>query len=157
MNARAIRDVTLQSSTPEFGLGEIGTDGSGNTYIYVKAAVANAAYEACLIDENYYTTPATTTTSAPGTGAGKAVCVPQIALTINYYGWALIKGTGTLLGAASCVKYTELNTTATSGVLDDDATAGAEVINNIAFDTTLTDAAATTCVLNYPNVGRTLA
>jgi hypothetical protein len=156
MAAIAIQDVTQESSTPEFVLGNIGFSNDGNYYIYVKAGEAITQYAASLIDENFNIVMATTTTSAPDAGQGKAVCVPQIALTNAYYGWALIKGTGSVLGAASCVKFTELNTTATAGTLDDGPDSGAEVINGIVFDTTLTGAAATTAVINRPFVGRTL-
>lgn len=156
MKAIGIQDVSLQSSTPEYVLGTVASSNDGNYYQYVKAGEAITQYATCLIDENYNIVMATTTTSAPDAGQGKAVCVPQIALTNAYYGWVLVKGTGSVLGAASCVKYTELNTTATAGTLDDDATAGAEVISGIVFDTTLTGAAATSAVINYPFVGRTL-
>jgi hypothetical protein len=147
---------TNVTTSPERLLGEYGTDGTGNTYIYVKGGESITQYATCLIDENFNILMSTATLTTPGTGAGKAVCVPQVAIASGSYGWALIKGTGTVLGAASCVKWTELTVTATSGVLDDATTAGLEVINNIAFDTTLTGAAATTCVMNFPNVGRTL-
>jgi hypothetical protein len=157
MKAIAIQDVSLQSSTPEYVLGTVASSNDGNYYQYVKAGEAYTQYACGLIDEDYTIVMATTTTSAPGAGQGKAVGVPQIALTSGYYGWALVKGTGSVLGAASCVKFTELNTTATAGTLDDDATSGAEVISGIVFDTTLTDAAATSAVINYPLVGRTLA
>jgi hypothetical protein len=139
-----------------FKLGSAGMDADGNEYLFVKASGAAAAYNCSLVDEAFLAVPATTTTSAPGTGAGKRVCVPQIAIADTYLGWAMVKGLGKVLGAASCVKYTQINTTGTAGVLDDDATAGAEIINNIAFSATLTGAAATACVMDHPVVGRTL-
>ncbi len=156
MSSAMTIDPTQITSDIRRKLGEFGTDGSGNEYVYVKAGEAITQYAACLIDTNYNIVMADTGTSAPDAGQGKGVCVPQVAITNAYYGWALIKGRGSVLGAASCAKFTELNTTATDGTLDDDATAGAEVINGIVFDTTLTGAAATSAVINYPIVGRTL-
>ena len=157
MAAIAIQDVTLESSTPEFVLGTIGFSNDGKYYRYVKAGEAITQYAASLIDSSFNIVMATTTTSAPDAGQGKAVCVPQIALTNAYYGWALVDGVGVVLGAASCVKFTELNTIATDGTLDDDKTSGAEVINGIVFTVTLTGAAATSAIIYYPSVGRTLA
>lgn len=149
--------VTLESSVAKHKVGQVASFNDGNEYIYVKAGEAITQYAVCLIDESYNIVMATDTLSAPGAGQGKLVCIPQIALTNAYYGWALICGTGKALGAASCAKFTQLTTSATSGVVDDATTTGLEVVDGLVFSATLTGAAATACVVSYPVVGRTLA
>lgn len=149
--------ITLESSTALHAVGQRANFGTPNEYIYVKAAAAITQYAACTIDESYNATMVTDTLSAPGAGQGKLVCVPQIAMTSGYYGWALVLGTGKVLGAASCVKFTQLTTSATSGVLDDATTSGLEVVEGLTLSETLTGAAAAACVLSYPYIGRTLA
>jgi hypothetical protein len=140
-----------------FALGSRGLDSNGVEYVFGKSAAGVAAYAVALLDEGFDAVEASTTTSAPGAGAGKMVGIPQVAIAAGYYGWFLRNGVGKLAkGAASCVKFTQLNTTGTAGVVDDDATAGAEVIERLAFSATLTSAAATACVAAYPSVGRTL-
>lgn len=139
-----------------FKLGQRGMDSNGYEYIFVEADEAVTQYAACVIAEDFGVEMVDTTSTAADAGQGKGVGVAQTALTSGYFGWIMVNGIGSCLGAASCVKYTELNSTATAGTLDDDATAGAEVINGIVFSVTLTGAAATACVINHPLVSRTL-
>ena len=59
--------------------------------------------------------------------------------------------------ATLAAAYTLINSTGTAGQLDDDATAGAEVIDGIALDAAVGGAAATAAgFINWPKVGRTL-
>lgn len=147
----------VADTTQKHLLGALAEKANGNQYIYVKTSAAVAQYAAALISEDGTIAEVTTTTAAGGTGSGKRVCVPQVALASGEYGWAAVYGGGTTIkvkGAASCVKFTQLNTTATAGVLDDAATA-AFVIGCV-LEETLTGAAAAYCSLNYPNVNITI-
>lgn len=142
------------------------TGGSGGTpegckaYIYVQdsgSAITGDGYVALVDGSAFTAVMATTTTSAPGTGAGKLVGVARAAIAASGYGWLQIFGPGVVRTSASCAAYTIINTTATAGQLDDDATAGAEVIDGIVLDVATGGAAATTAgFLNWPKVGRTL-
>ena len=129
-------EVWTSTQTPPFKPGQRGSDYLGNEYLFVQAD---------------------TTNSAPGAQAGGIVCVPQVAIAASGYGWGLVCGVGSVRTNALAAKGTLLNTTATAGQLDDDATAGAEVINGIALTAATGGAAASTVAyLTYPSVGRTL-
>ena len=156
--------VRTSTEVPEFGLGQIGlnatSSGATKGYIYVQdsgATITGDGYVA-LIDGSAFTAiMATTTTSAPGTGAGKMAGVARAAIAASGYGWLQILGPGTVRTAASCVAYTLINTTATAGVLDDDASSGAEVIEGIVLDVATGGSEASTAgVINWPKVSRTL-
>ncbi len=102
---------------------------------------------------------ATTTTTAPGaSGPGSRCGAAQAALADNQYGWFQIYGKGSVRTLALAAKGTQLNSTATGGAVDDDATAGAEVINGLVIGTATGAAAATNAdaLFSYPTVGRTL-
>jgi hypothetical protein len=144
-------------------LGQLGfnvTSAGIKGYIYVKdsgSGITGDGYVALVDGSAFTAVMATTTTSAPGTGAGKAVGVARAAVTAGYYCWLQIYGPGTIRTSASCAAYTLINTTATAGQLDDDATAGAEVIDGIVLDTATGGAAAVTAgFIQWPRVGRTL-
>ena len=99
----------------------------------------------------------TTTTTAPGTGAGKIVGAARAAVAANGFGWLQIFGAGNVRVAASCAAYTLINSTATAGQLDDDASAGAEIIDGIVLDVANGGAAGVVAGwFNWPKVGRTL-
>lgn len=129
-------------------------------YIYVKdsgSGITGDGY-VCDIDGSAFTAVmTTTTTAAPGTGSGKSVGVARAAVAAGRFCWLQIYGPGTVRNSASCVAYTLINTTATAGQLDDDATVGARVIDGIVLDVTTGGAAAVTAGwINWPRVGRTL-
>jgi hypothetical protein len=118
---------------------------------------ATGAGYACLIDADGGSVMASTTTSAPGAGAGKRVGVAMAAATVGQAGWVQIYGNTDLRVAANAALGTILNTTATAGQLDDDATAGAEVIDGITLMVANGGAAGNVeASLDYPSVGRTL-
>lgn len=154
--------VRTNTEGPEFGLGQLGANvGSAGTkaYIYVKAsgAITDDGY-VCDIDSSAFTAAmSSTTTTAPGTGAGKQVGVARAAIADTGYGWLQVYGAGTIRVAASCAAYTLLNSTGTAGQIDDDATASSEIIDGIVLDVAAGGAAATVAgVMNWPSVGRTL-
>ncbi|MFA6041796.1 MAG: hypothetical protein WC733_09870 [Methylophilus sp.] len=155
-------DVTNTSSTPLYGLGDIGanvTSAGTKIYMYVKAsgAITGAGYVVDIDGSAFTAVMSTTTTTAPGTGAGKSVGVAPLAFADTYYGWVQVYGAAVVRVAASAAAYTILNSTATAGQLDDDATAGAEVIDGIVLDVANGGSAGTAAGwLNWPAVGRTL-
>lgn len=155
--------VRTSAEGPEFTPGTIGwnqTSAGPKGYIYVQdsgSAITGDGYVALVDGSAFTAVMATTTTSAPGAGAGKLAGVARAAIAASGYGWLQIFGAGTVLTGASCAAYTVINTTATAGQLDDDAAVGAEVIDGIVLDTaTGASAAATAAFLNWPKVGRTL-
>ncbi len=155
-------NVRTSGEGPEFTPGTIGwnmTSAGPKGYIYVKdsgSAITGDGY-VCLVDgSSFEAVMATTTTSAPGTGAGKLVGVARAAIAASGYGWLQIFGAGNIQTAAAADAYTILNTTATAGKLDDDATAGAEVIDGIVLDAAAGSATMAAAFINWPKVGRTL-
>ncbi len=156
--------VTAATATAAFRLGTVGGyDDPTNGYqefVYGRAdgAVTGAGY-LCVEETGFDFAMATTTTTAPGaSGPGTRCGAAQAALADNEYGWFQIYGKGSLRTLASAAKGTQLNSTATAGAVDDDATAGAEVINGLVLGTATGGTAATNAdaVFSYPTVGRTL-
>lgn len=156
-------DPTRVTSSSEFGLGQLAfnvTSAGVKGYIYVQdsgSGITGDGYVCDIDGSSFAAVMSTTTTTAPGTGQGKAVGVARAAFTASYYGWLQVFGAGTVRVAASAAAYTNLNSTATAGQIDDDATAGAEVIDGVVLDAANGGAAGTAAGwLNWPKVGRTL-
>lgn len=157
-------NITLASQVPEFRLGTIaGVDDpvlGYREFVYGKAAgsITGLGY-LCSETSGFIFTAIDTTQTTPGTaGPGTRVGAAQAALSANQFGWFQIYGKGSLRTLASCAKGTQLNTTGTAGAIDDDATAGSEVINGLVLMTSTGGAAATNAdaMFSYPSVGRTL-
>ena len=156
--------VTGASAVAAFRLGTIGGyDDPTNGYqefIYGRASGAITAIGyVCVEATGFDFLMATTTTTAPGQqGPGSRIGVAQAALADNEFGWFQIYGKASVRTLALAAKGTKLNTTATDGALDDDATAGAETIDGLVLGTATGAAAATNAdaMLSYPCVGRTL-
>jgi hypothetical protein len=157
-------DIVSATGTPAFRLGTIGGyDDPTNGYqefIYGRAdgAVTGAGY-LCVEETGFDFAMATTTTTAPGaSGPGSRCGAAQAALADNEYGWFQIYGKGSVRTLASAAKGTQLNSTATAGAVDDDATAGSETISGLVLGTATGAAAATNAdaIFSYPVVGRTL-
>jgi len=157
-------DIVASTGTPAFRLGTVGGyDDPTNGYqefIYGRAdgAVTAAGY-LCVEATGFDFLLASTTSTAPGAaGPGSRCGAAQAALADNEYGWFQIYGKGSVRTLASAAKGTQLNTTATGGALDDDATAGAEVISGVVLGTATGGAAATNAdaLFSYPTVLRTL-
>ena len=148
-------DVTTSTESSGFDLGSRFTDNEGKEYIYVHANGAIVAADVVLIDEAYEADQIDTTNSASGFGQ---VCgVALGAFTDNYYGWVQIYGVVSAINvASSCAANIAINSTATAGRLDDDATVGAEVVNGIVLTTAETTGNTAPGFLSYPTVGATL-
>lgn len=96
-----------------------------------------------------------TTNSA--TTIGQACGVAQVAFADDDYGWLQIYGVTNVQVSASAAANVALNSTATDGQLDDDATTGAEVIDGIVLTTARGGTAGTAPgYLQYPRVGATI-
>ena len=157
-------DIVAATGTPAFRLGTVGGyDDPTNGYqefIYGRAdgAVTAAGYM-CVEATGFDFLLASTTSTAPGaSGPGSRCGAAQAVLADNEYGWFQIYGKGSVRTLASAAKGTQLNTTATGGALDDDATAGSEVISGVVLGTATGGAAATNAdaMFSYPTVLRTL-
>ena len=157
-------DVVAATGTPKFRLGTVGgyddPDNGYQEFVYGRASGAvTAAGYACVEATGFDFAMASTTTTAPGaSGFGSRIGVAQAVLADNEYGWFQIYGKGSVRTLASAAKGTKLNTTATNGALDDDATAGAETVDGLVLGTATGGAEATNAdaILSYPAVGRTL-
>lgn len=156
--------ITSATGVPAFRLGTVGGyDDPVNGYqefIYGRAAgaVTGLGY-VCVEATGFDFAMASTTTTAPGaSGFGSRVGVAQAALADNEYGWFQIYGKASVRTLASAAKGTRLNSTATSGALDDDGTAGSEAIVGAVLGTATGGAEATNAdaMLAYPTVGATL-
>jgi len=156
--------ITASTATAEFRLGTVGGyDDPTNGYqefIYGRAdgAVTGAGY-LCVEETGFDFVMASITTTAPGaSGPGSRCGAAQAVMADNEYGWFQIYGKGSVRTLASAAKGTQLNTTATGGAVDDDATSGAETISGLVLGTATGGAAATNAdaLFSYPVVGRTL-
>lgn len=129
--------VWTSSETPSHAVGTLAADHQGRLYRMVQAdagGVTGAGY-VCLIKADGSADMIETTNSAPGTGVGLPVGVAMAAIAASGYGWLCVYGNAVPTRcAASAAKGTRLNTTATAGQLDDDATAGAEAIAGIGLE-----------------------
>lgn len=149
-------DPANPTSTQGFALGDCAKGDDGSEFVYVQAngAITGDGY-VVLIDENWQADMIETTNSA--TGFGQMVGVAKAAFADDDYGWVQVKGVTPIRVAASCAANTAVNTTATGGQLDDDATSGAEVIDRLVLTTANGGAAGNAeGVLTYPTVGATL-
>jgi hypothetical protein len=145
------------SEIPGFEVGQLGVDDEGKVYQFVRANGAiDVVGDVVGIDEAGDATPVTTTTSAPAAGQGLPVGVAVVALEDNDWGWVQRYGVVAAINvASSCAVHTELNSTASGGRVDDDATTGAEVIEGLT--TTAAESSNSAAgILNWPYIGRTL-
>lgn len=148
------------SETPPFALGTLAADHQGRIYRFVKCdagGLTGLGY-CLLLEPNNIGDMLETTTSAPGNGQGAPVGFGVGAIPGSGYGWVCVYGSAVYVRcAASAAKGTQLNSTATGGVLDDDATAGSEVVNGVSLNTAVGGAeAAQIADICWPSVGRTL-
>jgi hypothetical protein len=150
--------VAEESATALHALGSRYVDEDGREFIYLQAdeAVTGIGY-AVVVENDWGAQMVDTTSTADHRGA--LVAFPQLAITSGYFFWGQVFGevTGGIRVAASAAAGAQLNSTATGGVLDDDATAGAEVIDGVYISATDGGSgSALAGFLAYPKVGRTL-
>lgn len=118
-----------------FGVGDRYVDASGNEYVFVLASGAVAQYDAVHIGSTYV---AQALTKALG-DTGAPVGIACGTLSSASYGWAQIKGMGTVNALQTCASSTALYTSGTAGKLDDTTTSQVKVAGVV-----LTSANATT-------------
>lgn len=125
-------NVERLTTVAEHALGTNALLDDGSVAVYVKAseAITGLGY-VCLVGTDY--TVAMVSTSNTAGKRGFRVCIPQVAFAANEYGWMIYHGRSDVRVAASAAvsANANLNSTATAGQLDDDATAGAEIIEGV--------------------------
>lgn len=156
--------VVAAAGIPAYRLGSVGGYDDPvlgyQEFVYGRAsgAVTGLGY-VCTETTGFLFTQTNVTQTTPGTaGFGTRVGVAQAAIADTGYGWFQIYGKGSVRTLASAAKGTMLNSTATPGALDDDATAGSEAIFGITLGTATGGAQATNAdaMISYPTVGTTL-
>ena len=151
-------DVTTVDASAKFTVGTrvSGNDNSVFVYCQANGAITGAGY-VVLIDESFTSADMIDTTLS-ASGFGQNVGVAKAALADDEYGWFQVSGVAEFRGLANAAANTQLNTTATAGALDDDATSGAEIINGIAFTTAVGGSEGNAeGILTFPTVGATIA
>ena len=147
--------VVASTGVPAFKVGQLGADSDANIFQYVHANGVAVIGDVMIIDEAFEADQLTTTTSAPGVGAGLPLGVAVVALADNEFGWVQRFGVVAAINVAtSAAVHTILNTTATVGRIDDDSSAGAEDL--IGISTTAAESSNLAAgILNWPEVGIT--
>lgn len=158
-------DVAVVTDTTKLRFMQPGiriADNAGGMWVYAKVALNSAASvqgNAYHINSSGVAVLATTTLALRGFFLGfPAVSIPVDA-TNDQYAWFQVHGPCEgIRVAASCVLRVRLNTTATAGLLDDDATSGAKTADGVTINVTDTTAATSTVagILNNAGVGATL-
>lgn len=148
-----------EDKIPQFADGQQGIDDQGNVYRFTQMDSGGATGDgtAVVVKGPGNSDMLNTTTSAPGVAQGMPVGFARAAIPASGWGWLQVCGVGNVLVSASCARGTQLNTTAADGRLDDDATAGAEVVNGVAL--VVANGGSNGVVqgmIHYPTVGRTL-
>lgn len=157
-------DVVVATGTPQFRLGTVGGyDDPTNGYqefIYGRAnGAVTAAGFLCVESTGFDFTMVTTANTAAGqNGHGSRLGAAQAVLADNQFGWFQVYGKGSVRTLGLAAKGTSLNTTATDGAVDDDATVGARVVQGLVLGTATGASPATNAdaIFSYPTVGRTL-
>lgn len=138
----------------QFALLQLGMDHAGKEYLYVQANGALDAQDCVVIDEAGQAVVANLTNTA--TARGDRAGVVNAAFADNEHGWVQVSGVTTVNVLANAAANAVLNSTATDGTLDDDATADSENIDGLVLTTANGGStAAAACILNHPVVGAT--
>jgi hypothetical protein len=130
--------------------GSRATSHDGKEYVFVKASGAIAKNGVVSIDASSTAAALSTANDA----FGNIVGVAPYAFADGEYGWVLVRGVCDVLVGAACAANAQLNTTATGGQLDDDATLGAFRVSGIVLSAAQGAAAGPAVALvNFPSVG----
>jgi hypothetical protein len=138
---------------PQFALGTRVDGDMGALYVYGLASAAIAQGDFVVFNNNYSASLLTTTNSP----RGAKVAVSRAPLVANEYGWFQVEGqaAGRTFGAIAA--GAQLNTSATGGAVDDDASVGAKRIEAVAILVAAAGATTNTeFMLSSPYVGVTL-
>lgn len=145
-------DFTANDAIAKFAVGTRADGNGGSEWIYCVASGAIASQGQVVT-----LTPTTWAAALLGTAndaRGNLVGVANGAITDAQYGWVQVRGPCVVQVAASCAANVLLNTTATAGQIDDDATTGAYTITGIFLTTARGGTAGTAAgILNFPQEG----
>ena len=152
--------VWAAAEVPGFATGTLGANDLGQIFEFAQsdASTTLTPGDVMTLNQRLGTMQrAATSNTDPGDGQGKAVGIACGAIEADGWGWVQRAGYSytDVAVLTGCAKGTVLNSTATTGSLDDDATAGSEVIEGL----TTTEAESggfAQGVLHWPYVGRTL-
>lgn len=134
-------------------LGTVQWSDDGKAYVFVQANGAITANDVVIMTEAYQADQIDTTNSA---GAiGDRVGIAPTTFADDEYGWIQIFGPATANVATSAAANTKLNSTATAGRIDDDATAGAETILGL-YTTAAESSNEAPAILTWPYIDATL-
>lgn len=144
-----------------FETGHVSKSREGGEFVYVRFASAVTECQVVMLSWNgtdgVLEATAVTTTNADGLLGNRAGVVAAAAgASSGQYGWVQVYGRQHALVGQNCQNNTQLNTTATAGVADDDGTANSTLINGLVLSV---DAPNTTgphkaaAILNYPALG----
>ncbi len=148
--SNAISSLTEGKS---FTLGDEYTQ-NGKRYVFVQADGAIASGDVCIYSEAYQADQIDTTNSAGAVGDRVGVAI--YAFADDDYGWLQVEGPIDAINVgSSCAANTKLNTTATAGRIDDDATSGAETILGL-YTTASESSNSAAGILNRPFIDATL-
>jgi len=116
-----------------FAVGDTYVDNAGNGYTFIQAAGAiTGAGFVVRFGVDFQATMLSTANDARGDRVGVALG----AIASGEFAWVQTSGVfANVQVLASCAANARLNTTATAGALDDDGTAGAEVIDHLVLTT----------------------
>lgn len=149
-------DVGVAVDSIDFPVGQVTRGKDGREYVLCQANGVIAANDVVLIsaDGNYDAAAITLALSA--SARGQKCGVAPVAATDNQFIWVCVNGRIPANVLASAAANTVLNTTATAGKLDDDASVGSENIDGIVLEVANGGAtAAVAAILTYPTVGAT--
>jgi hypothetical protein len=113
----------------QFNRGHRATGDFGGLFLYGQATAAVAAGDWIVFDNNYNATLGATANSP----RGAKVAVARYAMPAGQFGWFQVEGQGPARTAGAIAAGAQINTTATPGAFDDDATVGAKRIDGVAL------------------------
>lgn len=142
--------------SPAFDLGDRLETSDGKEYLYCQAngAQSGAGFITVIDQSTFKVTELTTTNGAAKFGWPVAV-EPGVLADTNY-GWFQVRGPTSVECAGAVAVGVQLNSTATTGAIDDDATTGARPIVGLSLTTAAGAAGLAAAVLFYPTIGKTL-
>ncbi len=147
-------DVDRADASLEFSLGDHLAGNDGAVFVYCSANGAVTANDVCLLPQDWDADALDTTNSA--SALGEKVGVGMGTLTDNQYGWFMICGTHDSINVgSSAAANAQLNSTATAGRIDDDATTGSEDVERLFLTTAESSGNTAPGVLTHPTVGAT--
>lgn len=131
-------------------LGTFGYSPDGGVYVCIQAQGSVVQYGACVIRGAFEAAELDTGNDT----LGQMICIPQVALADNEYGWGLVLGAGRVQAGANCAANARLEATGTDGRVDDTNTNNVPTIVGLqlsaARGSTAGDAP---CIACWPSMG----